>query len=77
MESIEHLGKLLLVVGGAIVLVGAILLVVSRIPGFGRLPGDLVIERPGFTWIAPIATMLVVSIILTILLNVLLRLLNR
>ena len=34
---------------------------------FGRLPGDLVVRRPGFTFVFPIVTCLVLSLLLTLL----------
>jgi hypothetical protein len=53
-------------------LVGVLLLLGQRL-GLGRLPGDLVVKRPGFTFYAPLATSIVVSLLLTLLLNVWLR----
>jgi len=35
---------------------------------FGRLPGDIVVRRPGFTFAFPIVTCLVLSVLLTLLL---------
>ena len=35
---------------------------------FGRLPGDIVVRRPGFTFAFPIVTCLVISLLLTLLL---------
>ena len=40
----------------------------------GRLPGDIVVQREGFTLYVPIVTMLLVSVVLTVLLNVVFRL---
>lgn len=34
---------------------------------FGRLPGDIVVRRPGFTFVFPIVTCLVLSLLLTLL----------
>jgi hypothetical protein len=48
----------LLIVGGAL------WPIVSRL-GFGRLPGDIVIRRDGFTLYAPIVTCLILSAIVT------------
>jgi hypothetical protein len=63
----------LIFAGGALVLVGIILLLAGRIPGLGRLPGDIRIEREGFTFYAPLVTMLVVSVVLTLILNLITR----
>jgi hypothetical protein len=70
-EGLEPLGRVLLVVGILMAIVGALLLMGVRIPFLGRLPGDIRIERDGLVIVIPLATMLVLSIVLTILLNLL------
>lgn len=68
--DMSDIGRVL-IIGGVILLVfGGLLLLGSRIPGFGQLPGDVVIRRDGLTVYFPIVTMIVVSIILTIAINV-------
>jgi membrane protein implicated in regulation of membrane protease activity len=61
----ETLGKLLMAVGGVLVLVGAVLYGSRFIPWLGRLPGDIVIERPTVTIYIPLATSLVLSLVLS------------
>lgn len=68
------LGKALIIAGVAIAALGAALLLLDKLPGPGRLPGDIVIRRDGFTLFLPLATMLLASVALTVLLNILLRL---
>jgi hypothetical protein len=63
-------GKLLIVLGLAIAFVG--LLVTLGVP-FGRLPGDVVVRRGSFTFYLPIATSIVVSLLLTLLFALLRR----
>ncbi len=70
------LGRLLIVLGAVILLVGGLLLLVGRVPGLGRLPGDVTIQRDNFTFFAPCGTMILVSVVLTIVLNVVVRLLR-
>jgi len=65
----QGLGRLLVVFGLVIVLVGVVLLVADRIPGVGRVPGDLVFRRGPVTFYFPVATSIVLSVLLTILLN--------
>lgn len=67
-----ELGRVLLVIGIVLVVVGALAMAGVRLP-FGRLPGDIAIEgeRGGFYF--PIVTMLVISIVLTVLVNLFLR----
>jgi hypothetical protein len=59
--------RLLLIVGGVLVAAGLLWPWLSRLP-FGRLPGDLMIDRPGFRFFAPFTTMLVISIVISLLL---------
>ncbi|GIW10173.1 MAG: hypothetical protein KatS3mg061_1230 [Dehalococcoidia bacterium] len=75
--TVQELGRLLLLLGGTLLLLGFLLLVAGRLPGFGRLPGDILIERDGFSCFIPLASMLLVSLVLTLVLNLLVRLLNR
>jgi len=60
-------GRMLMIVGGALLLLGALLSFGARIPWLGRLPGDIVFERDNFRFYFPIATSIVISIILTLL----------
>ncbi|HEX6572966.1 MAG TPA: DUF2905 domain-containing protein [Steroidobacteraceae bacterium] len=59
--------RLLLVVGGLLVVAGLAWPWLSKLP-FGRLPGDVVIDRPGFRFFAPFTTMIVLSIVVSLLL---------
>ena len=70
-KGIMTLGAILLVVGGGLYLAGKF-----GIP-LGRLPGDFRIERENFTCVFPLATMILVSIVLTIGLNLLMKWLNK
>ena len=56
-----------MIVGGLLVLLGAVFSLGARIPWLGRLPGDIIIERPNFTFYFPIATSILISIILSLL----------
>ncbi len=67
-----EVGRILLVVGLLVALVGLLLMLGVRLP-FGQLPGDIRIEGERGSIFIPIATMIVVSIILTVLLNLFLR----
>lgn len=67
MFGFEGLGKLLIVFGVVLVLLGGLLLVVGKIPFIGRLPGDIYIQRDNFTFYFPLATSLLISILLTLL----------
>ena len=58
------IGRTLLVVGGVLFLVGLVLTVGARIPGLGRLPGDIVYRKGNFTFYFPIVTSLLLSVLL-------------
>jgi heme/copper-type cytochrome/quinol oxidase subunit 2 len=77
MANFSDLGRLLLIAGGVIVLLGLVLLLVGRVPFFGRLPGDISIQRGNTTFYFPIVTCLVLSVVLTVVVNLLLFLLRR
>lgn len=62
---VEALGKILVVLGVALALVGAGLLVARHVPWLGRLLGDIVAHRGPLTIYVPIVTMLIVSLVLT------------
>jgi hypothetical protein len=70
---LDDLGRTLVVMGIALAVLGGILLLVGTVPGLGRLPGDISIERGNFRIYAPIATCLLLSLLLTIVLNVVAR----
>ncbi|HSM86270.1 MAG TPA: DUF2905 domain-containing protein [Candidatus Limnocylindrales bacterium] len=63
-----ELGKLLLILGGIIVVIGAVLIVAGRfnLP-IGRLPGDIVVRGKNTVFYFPLATSIIVSIILSLL----------
>lgn len=65
-----ELGRMLIVFGVVLVLVGLFFLLVPRV-SLPRLPGDILIQRDGFTFYFPVVTSIVISVVLTLLLNVL------
>jgi len=74
---IENLGKAIVGIGFLLVVVGlALWLAGDKLNWFGRLPGDIRIEQPGFSCFFPITTMIIVSAVLSILLSLLSRFLK-
>jgi hypothetical protein len=67
-----ELGRILLVIGLVLVVVGGLAALGVRLP-FGRLPGDIAIEGERGGIYIPIVTMIIVSVVLTVLLNLLIR----
>jgi len=67
------LGRFLILTGIFLIFMGIAVLLLEHVPGLGKLPGDLVIRRGNWTLYIPIATSILLSIVLTVLLNLLLR----
>lgn len=63
----NEIGKLLILFGLLIAAVGVVLLLVGRLPWLGRLPGDVYVQRGNWTFYFPLATSIVVSLVLTLL----------
>ncbi len=62
----QTLGKMLLLAGAVLVVVGVGLLVFDKIPFLGKLPGDIVIKREHFQVYIPITTSIVLSVIISL-----------
>jgi hypothetical protein len=65
-----ELGRILIFFGIALIVLGALFLLGPRIPYLGRLPGDILIRREHTTLYIPLATCLVLSLVISILLNI-------
>jgi hypothetical protein len=68
-DGLERVGRSLLLIGLVVAAIGVVLILSPRIPILGKLPGDITIQRDGVTVVIPLATMLLVSLVLTIVLN--------
>jgi hypothetical protein len=73
--TMESAARLLILFGLVLILVGGGLLLASRLslPFLGRLPGDIIISRDGFTFYFPIVTSILLSLLLTLILNLVFR----
>ena len=67
------LPRFLILFGVISIVVGVILMAGQRIPFLGRFPGDLLFRKGGVTVFIPLATSLLLSLVLTILLNIAFR----
>lgn len=65
----NEIGRLLLILGVILVVVGAVFMFADKIPFLGRLPGDFLIRKKNFTFFFPLSTCIVLSLLLTLLLN--------
>lgn len=72
-----EIGKLLFIIGGFVALLGLLIVLAQHIPFIGKLPGDIVIKKDGFSLYFPVVTFLLLSAVLTIVVNLILYLLNR
>jgi Protein of unknown function (DUF2905) len=61
------IGKTVIVLGLLIALIGVILTFVGRVPWLGRLPGDIYVQRGTWSFYFPLATSLVLSVVLSLL----------
>ncbi|HEV8336550.1 MAG TPA: DUF2905 domain-containing protein [Candidatus Polarisedimenticolia bacterium] len=69
MPTPESLGKLLMLMGAILLGLGALFTLAGRIGWLGKLPGDFRFERGGFSFYFPLATSLLLSILLTLIIN--------
>jgi hypothetical protein len=67
-SPINDIARMLVVFGLLIALVGVALMLVGRVPWLGRLPGDIHIQRGGWTFYFPLATSLLLSLVLILIL---------
>ena len=63
----NEIARMLITIGLVLTLVGVVLLFLGRIPGLGRLPGDIFIKKENFTFYFPLTTSILLSIILSFL----------
>jgi hypothetical protein len=63
--ELAQLGRVLVLIGVVILGVGVVLVFADRVPFIGRLPGDITIRGDGWTIYAPLATSIVLSVLLT------------
>jgi Protein of unknown function (DUF2905) len=66
-EASHFIGKLLFVLGCVVAAVGLLFMLSDKIPWLGRLPGDILLRRKNFTFYFPVATSILISVILTLL----------
>jgi hypothetical protein len=65
MDEMSALGRSLTVLGLGLAAVGLLLTFGGRLPWLGQLPGDIVVERPGFRLYLPLGTSLLLSLLLS------------
>jgi hypothetical protein len=66
---VVDIGRTLIILGIVIFGIGVLLTATEKIPFLGKLPGDILIKKDGFTLYFPLATSIIISILLTLLLR--------
>ncbi|MDD5610894.1 MAG: DUF2905 domain-containing protein [Candidatus Omnitrophica bacterium] len=66
MSEFSGLGKMLILFGLTMVVIGVLLVFMHKVPYLGKLPGDIYVQRKNFTFYFPIVTSVVLSIILSL-----------
>ncbi len=69
MAGLEGVGKLFLILGAVFLALGVLFTLAGRAGWIGRLPGDIRIDRENFSFYFPLATCILLSVILPLLLN--------
>jgi hypothetical protein len=62
----QDLGKTIMLIGAVLLIIGAALYFLKGIPFFGKLPGDILIQKKNYTFYFPIVTSLLLSLLLTL-----------
>jgi hypothetical protein len=66
MSEFSGIGKILMVLGVILLGLGAVLWLGGKIPGVGRLPGDILVKRGNFTFYFPLVTCIIISVVLSL-----------
>jgi len=66
--DLSPIGRVLIIVGLAVAAIGLLLTLGGRFPWFGRLPGDIQYKGENFTFYFPLATSVIISIVLSLVL---------
>jgi hypothetical protein len=66
MVSPGEFGKMLVLFGGILLATGVLLISFGKIPWIGKLPGDIYVQKKNFVFYFPLATCILISIILTL-----------
>jgi hypothetical protein len=67
-DALQQIGRFLVITGIVIAAVGGFLLLSARVPWIGKLPGDIMIQRKNFTFYFPLATSILLSLVITFIL---------
>ena len=71
--DLSSMGRMVIILGLIVVAIGALMLLAGRLPFLGRLPGDIAVQRGSWSFYFPLATSIVLSLVLTVVLNLFAR----
>ena len=73
----EGIGKILIIAGAVIIVLGLVLVFNNHIPFLGKLPGDIIIKRDNFSFYFPLVTFILISIVITVIINIVLHFIGK
>ena len=62
----SEMARALIILGLVLIVIGLVMFGIQKFPFLGKLPGDIVIKRENFTFYFPLATSIIISIIITL-----------
>lgn len=71
--SFFSIGKMFVMLGVFLVVLGALVMAAGKLFNLGRLPGDIFIQRDNFSFYFPLVSSIILSILLTVVLNIIFR----
>lgn len=66
--DLNYIGKVLMLFGVAMIVVGGIFMLSVKVPWLGRLPGDIYVQKKNFSFFFPITTSILISIAISLIL---------
>ncbi|MBM7855118.1 hypothetical protein JOC37_001503 [Desulfohalotomaculum tongense] len=73
MDPLQSMGKMVLVLGLFLIIIGGLMMGAGKFLNFGRLPGDIYVQKGNFTFYFPVVSMILLSLLLTFLANIFFR----
>ena len=70
-SEFQQFGKILILAGIAIIILGIVLLFIGKIPFIGKLPGDILIKGKNYTFYLPLATSIILSLLISLIIYLL------
>jgi hypothetical protein len=65
MDDMGELGRIMVLTGAVILVVGLVLIFLEKVPFVGKLPGDILIKKENFSVYFPLTTCVLISILLS------------